>query len=231
MEPELILEKLAHGTLDIWLTIIEGWRNEEIATLLEKEFNFSSQDFLNVSQSGYMFPDTYAFPKEASAAAVAKIMLSNFQQKFDENLREAIKKEDLVEEEAIVLASIVEREARYDVDRPMVAGILLNRLRQGMPLQADATVQYALGYQSDSRTWWKKGLARDDLKIDSPYNTYLNIGLPPSPICNPGLATIKAVAYPEKTDYLYYLSDKEGRMHYAKTLDEHNENIRKYLSN
>lgn len=231
MNPREILKELSHGTLDTWLTIVEGWRNEEIASLLEKELEFSSQDFLKVAQIGLMFPDTYAFPKEASAGAVVKIMLANFDRKFDQRLKEVVKREELTENEAITLASIVEREAKYDVDRPIVAGILFNRLRQEMPLQADATIQYALGYQADQKTWWKKNLTRNDLKIDSSYNSYLNIGLPPTPICNPGLAAIQAVAQPAKTDYLYYLSDKEGKMHYAETLDEHNENIRKYLAN
>lgn len=231
MSPREILKELSHGTLDTWLTIIEGWRNEEIASLLEKELTVSSQDFLKVAQIGLMFPDTYAFPKEASAGAVVKIMLTNFDRKFDQKLKAAVKKEGLTESEAITLASIVEREAKYDADRPIVAGVLFNRLRRKMPLQADATIQYALGYQAESETWWKKNLTKDDLKIDSSYNSYLNVGLPPTPICNPGLAAIQAVAQPAKTDHLYYLSDKEGKMHYAKTLEEHNENIRKYLPN
>ncbi|MBI4100562.1 endolytic transglycosylase MltG [Candidatus Microgenomates bacterium] len=226
-----ILEKLSHGTLDIWITTIEGWRNEEIASLVEKELDIPSANFLKEAKSGYMFPDTYAVPKEASSGAVTKIMLDNFNKKFDQNLKDAVRQEGLTEEQAIVLASIVEREVWDDTDRPIVAGILLNRLKQGMPLQTDATVQYALGYQSEEKTWWKKSLTLDDLKVSSPYNTYLNAGLPPAPISNPGLAAIQAVAYPAKSDYLYYISDLNGQTHYAKTLDEHNENVRKYLRN
>lgn len=237
MRPEVIIKELLHGTLDIWVTTVEGWRNEEIAALLEKELQIPSVDFLKIAQIGYMFPDTYAFPKEASGGAVAKIIKANFERKFDQKLKEAVKKEGLTEEEAIILASIVEREAKYGEDRPLVAGILLNRLRQEMPLQADATVQYAVAMKQCSNVavqqcdWWPKNLTKDNLKIDSLYNTYLNVGLPPTPISNPGLEAIKAVTYPQKTDYLFYLSDKEGRMHYAQTLDEHNENIRKYLGN
>lgn len=230
MKPEAILEELSHGTLDIWVTVIEGWRNEEVVDVLSKELNFSPQAFLDVAAIGYMFPDTYAFPKESPASTVAKIMQDNFNRKFDQKLEEEVRKEGLSEKEAVTLASIIEREARRDEDRPLVAGVLLNRLRQNMVLQTDATVQYALGYQADQKSWWKKTLTRDDLKIKSPYNTYLHAGLPPTPICNPGLASIKAIAEPEKTDYLYYLSDKSGKMHYAKTLEEHNENTRKYLS-
>lgn len=231
MKPEEIIENLAHGTLDIWLTTIEGWRNEEIASLLEEKLGFPGENFLKVAKIGYMFPDTYAIPKEASAGAVTQIMLANFNQKFDPKLRAAVKSEGLSEEEGIILASIVEREALYDEDRPVIAGILLNRLRQGMPLQTDATIQYALGYQVVEKTWWKKNLTKEDLKTNSLHNTYMKIGLPLTPISNPGLAAIQAVAEPVKTDDLYYLSDKNGKMHYAKTLEEHNENIRKYLAN
>ena len=231
MTPDKILDELAHGTLDIWVTIVEGLRNEEIASLLEDKLDFSSEDFLKVSKVGYMFPDTYAFPKQASAGAVAQIMVSNFREKFDPQLKEAAQKEGLNEGEVLILASIVEREAKYDEDRPIVAGILLNRIKQDMPLQADATVQYALGYQAAQKTWWKKDLTKEDLKIASPYNTYLNSGFPPTSISNPGLSTIRAAAQPAKTDYLYYLSDKEGRMHYAQTFSQHTKNIQKYLSN
>ena len=96
-------------------------------------------------------------------------------------------------------------------------------------LQADATLQYALGYQSDEKSWWKKVLYNEDKLVNSPYNTYKNVGLPPKPISNPGLASINAVAHPQDSDYFYYLHDPSGGVHYARTLDEHNENINKYL--
>lgn len=234
MTPEKILEEFAHGTLDIWLTVIEGWRNEEIARLLEEKLGLPPEDFLKVAKVGYMFPDTYAFPKEASAASVARKMLVTFESKFGPKLKERAQKEGLTEKEVIILASMVEREVKYADDRPKVAGILLNRLRQEMPLQVDATVQYALASlkckQSVKCDWWLENLTREDLEIDSPYNTYLNVDLPPTPISNPGLASIEALVYPTKTAYLYYLSDHEGKMHYAQTLEEHNENIRKYLT-
>ncbi|MDP3998389.1 MAG: endolytic transglycosylase MltG, partial [bacterium] len=247
MTPEEIIKELAHGTLDIWVTIIEGWRAEEVAEYLKKSLpetadyqngpvspsssDWSSRDGSQGGQvveidpylaaalghEGYLFPDTYLVPKGTSASAVISILLANFEKKFDKKLGEDAQKTGLSKEQTITLASIVEREAKYDDDRPVIAGILLNRLRQGMPLQADATVQYAVGYQPEQKTWWKKSLTKDDLKIDSPYNTYLNVGLPPTPISNPGLAAIKAAAQPAQTDNLYYLSDKDGRMHYAKT--------------
>jgi UPF0755 protein len=110
-----------------------------------------------------------------------------------------------------------------------VASVILNRFKAGMKLDIDATVQYALGYQPLEKTWWKKDLTQDDLKIDSPYNTYTNPGLPPGPISNPGLASIKAVVEAPETDYVFYVSDSSGKLHFAKTLEEHNENVRKYL--
>jgi UPF0755 protein len=111
----------------------------------------------------------------------------------------------------------------------VIAGILLNRLRDDHPLQADATLQYILGYQTSEKTWWKKALYDEDKKLKSPFNTYTNLGLPPKPIANPGLAAIGAIAAPAQTDFYYYIHDKEGGVHYATTLVEHNANIRAYL--
>lgn len=241
MTPEAIIKELAHGTLDIWITTVEGWRAEEVADYLRKSLPETADyhSYLEAvsGREGYLFPDTYLIPKDASASAVISILLANFEKKFDKDIEKDAQKIGLTRQEVVILASIVEREAKYDEDRPVVAGILLNRLRQDMPLQADATVQYAVAMGQcviapvKPCTWWPKNLTKDDLKIDSPYNTYLNTGLPPTPISNPGLAAIKAAAQPAKTDFIFYLSDQEGRMHYAKTLDEHNENIRRYLAN
>src|SRR5581483_2493272 len=118
-------------------------------------------------------------------------------------------------------ASIIERETKSEEERPIVAGILLKRINAGWPLQADATIQYALG------NW--DPVNADDLKIQSPYNTYLNTGLPPTPICNPGLSSINAAKNPTQSNYWYYLHDKDGQIHYATTIDEQNANIAKYL--
>ena len=218
-----IADKLQHGTLDVWITIPEGWRVEEIALKLAAELSIPEQEFLKYAKEGYMFPDTYLIPKEASASAVAKIMRDNFDKKVSKSFA------NLNLHKMIILASLVEKEAKLEQDRPKVASVLLNRLKLGMKLDVDATVQYALGYQPDNKTWWKKALTREDLKISSPFNTYKNRGLPPKPIANPGLTSIKAVVNPAKTDYLYYLSDQKGKMHYAKSLEEHNKNIKKYL--
>ena len=132
-------------------------------------------------------------------------------------------------DEVIILASIVEREGKTGIDRPVIAGVLLNRMENGWPLETDATLQYSLGYQSKEKTWWKKELTDEDKQVDSPYNTYKNIGLPPGPIANPGVQAITAVIYPKKTDYMFYLHDTKGNVHYARTLEEHEKNIEMYL--
>jgi UPF0755 protein len=225
-----IASNLTHGTLDVWLTIIEGLRKEEIAQIVSQNFNIPETEFLKNAEEGYLFPDTYLIPQQATAGGIIEILTNNFNRRFNDDLKLQAKKKGLSIKEVIILASLVEKEARHDNDRQKVASIILKRYREGMPLQIDATVQYALGYQADEKTWWKKTLSAEDLKIDSPYNTYKYVGLPPTPIANPGLASIKAVLEADvNTPYWYYLSDNTGKMHYATTLEEHNANIKKYL--
>lgn len=229
MDARSIALELTHGILDAWVTTLEGWRSEEIATQLAKDLDIPEDQFLQYTEEGYMFPDTYLVPRDATGAAVAKMFLDNFNVKVTAAMREDAKITGLTFTQTITLASIVEREGKTDTDRPVIAGILLNRTKLGMPLQADATLQYALGYQPFEKTWWKKELSLDDKKVNSLYNTYTTVGLPPAPISNPGLASIKAAIYPADTDYLYYLHDKTGAAHYAKTVEDHNANIAKYL--
>lgn len=229
MNAQTVAQTLTKGMVDLWVTILEGWRSEEIALKLASDLQLPESQFLKYSQEGYMFPDTYLIPKEATAAAIAQILKDNFRQKVTEELQKEATKSGLTLKETIILASIVEKEANGEEDRSLIAGILLRRLKSGWPLQADATLQYALGYQPEERTWWKKNLTDLDKKFKSPYNTYLNIGLPPEPIGNPGLASIKAVIYPEKSDFWYYLHDPTGGVHFAKTIEEHEINIDKYL--
>ncbi len=224
-----IAENLTHGTLDIWVTLIEGLRKEEIAQIIGQSLDIPETEFLKYAKEGYLFPDTYLIPREATAESVVQILKNNYNNKFTIELQQKAKTKGLSPAETVILASLVEREAQLNQDRPLVASVILNRLKLKMKLDIDATVQYALGYQSGEKTWWKKILTLDDLELDSPYNTYRNQGLPPTPICNPGLAAIQAVVNAPETDYFYYLSDKNGTMHYAKTLEEHNENVRKYL--
>jgi UPF0755 protein len=125
---------------------------------------------------------------------------------------------------------MVEREARTDESRQQVASVMLNRIEDEMKLDIDATVQYAIGYDKTENSWWKKNLTFDDLEIESPYNTYRNANIPPAPICNPSLSSIQAVANADKnTPYYFYITDPNGNMHYAETLEQHNANIDKYL--
>lgn len=229
MNAEVIARELTHGILDIWVTTLEGWRVEEIATKLAKELDIPEAEFLKYADEGYMFPDTYLIERNASASSVAEVFRKTFDQKITSVMRSDAIKTGLPFIEVLTLASIVEREGRTDSDRPVIAGILLKRLKNDWPLQADATLQYALGYQSSDKTWWKKELTEVDKKIQSLYNTYLHTGLPPGPIANPGLASLQAVIYAKESDYWYYLHDTKGGAHFAKTIEEHNANVRKYL--
>lgn len=222
-----LAETLTHGTLDIWVTIPEGKRADEIADLLKEKipsYNESWRKQLEQNE-GYLFPDTYLIPKDATITLILNQMKGNFKTKFQHLDLSHTK---LSKEQIVIIASMVEREAKLPEDRPLVASVILNRLDLGMALQLDATIQYALGYQPDQKTWWKKNLTKEDILLGSIYNTYLNVSLPPTPISNPGLSVMQAVANPANTQYLYYISDKTGKNHYAKTLDEHNANIKKY---
>lgn len=226
MDLQKVTQALTHGTLDIWITIPEGKRADEVADILKEKmpgYDESWRSELRL-QEGYLFPDTYLFPREATVQNIISIMTNTFEKKYAQITTNT----NLTKKEIVTLASLVEREAKLDADRPLVASVILNRVNQDMPLQIDATVQYVLGYQPSEHSWWKNELTSDDLKIKSPYNTYLVVGLPPGPISNPGFAALSAAAYPAKTNYLYYISDKYGHNHYEQTLDQHNADVQKY---
>lgn len=229
MDAESVARELTHGIVDIWVTTLEGWRVEEIATKLARELDIPEREFLTVAREGYMFPDTYLIPREATAGAIAALFEKTFQDKVTLQMKQDALTVGLSFPQIVILSSIVEREGKTDQDRPIIAGILLNRLKIGMPLQADATVQYALGYQPLEKTWWKKILLEGDKKVHSPFNTYEVKGLPPSPIANPGLSSLRAVVYPVSSDDLYYLHGPDGVLHTAKTSEEHVGNINKFL--
>lgn len=229
MNLPILAANLTRGKLDSWIRLVEGLRNEEIGEKLEEQYPFKKDDFLKVAAIGYMFPDTYLFKVNSTVEEVVTKMRANFDQKFDRNLQEKVKAQGLTVEEGVILASIVERESRDNDERPTVAGILLKRLREGWRLEVDATIQYALGFDEQNKTWWKKSLTDQDLKIDSPYNTRKFSGLPPTPISNPGLSALKAVANPQESSFYFYLHDSKGEIHFAKTLEEHNANKIRYL--
>ena len=205
-----IAQKLILGTEDVWITIPEGWRCEEIKEyLLSRGFEQDKKMryFRDPCEAdeGKMFPDTYLVPKESTVDQIVILMTSNYVTKVSFPITR----------DQLIVASLVEREAKTGTDRSQIASVIYNRLEIGMKLDVDATVQYALG---KSENWWKKELTLEDLKVKSPYNTYLNAGLPPTPICNPGLAAIEAAVNPAKTGYLYYMHDSSGLAHFAKNL-------------
>ncbi len=226
--PEII-DQLANGKLDVWVTIPEGLRREEVAAKLSRQLPLLKADeFINLTKDkeGYLFPDTYLFPKEAAASLVIKTMLATFERKARPSLIKAARKHDLSQSQALILASLVEREAKFDKGRRIVASILLKRLKNDWPLQVDATLQYVEGTKAK---WWPV-LTKIDKQLDSKFNTYKYTGLPPRPIANPGVEVINAVVKADdKIPYWFYVSDKKGVIHPAKTIKEHNQNIEKYL--
>lgn len=226
MSANEILQKLQIGKFDMSITIPEGKRAQEIADILQKKMPQYDQEWREKldQNEGYLFPDTYLLPVNAGIEEVIDAMKKNFDKKYAEITNNTT----LSQNEIVILGSLIEREAKNSEDRPVVSSVIHNRLNLGMKLDIDATVQYALGFDQSERTWWKKQLTYEDIEIDSPYNTYNNAGLPPGPIASPGLASLKAAASPAQTDFLFYISDKKGNNHYAKTLGEHNQNINKY---
>lgn len=217
---------LTQGSEDIWVTIPEGKRAEEVAVILEDKIATYDDTWLVElkTHEGYLFPDTYLIPRDATLTTVVNTLTDTFALRY----KSVTNATNLTREQIVILASLIEREARHDEDRPLISSVIHNRLEIGMALQIDATVQYALGFDSNEQKWWKKNLTYGDLRINSLYNTYLRTGLPPTPIANPGLKALQAAANPANTNYLYYITDKNGINHYATTLDQHNANIRKY---
>ncbi len=210
-----------------WVVIPEGLRATEIAEKLQKELSWSNLakgEFLVEAHEGYLFPDTYLLNLDYTGINVAKRMKSQFDEKTAD-LSKAATEKNIRNDTLIVLASLVQREAANEEEMSMIAGVIWNRWLQDMPFQIDATIQYELGGPG---SWWPV-IKPDDYKIDSPYNTYIHKGRPPTPICNPSLAAIDAVINSEDSEYLYYLHDSEGIIHLAKTYEEHLENIEKYL--
>ncbi len=228
------------------LTLIEGWRREEMAAYLQAQNALNASDFLvltaqtdfardvigerpeQTNLEGYLFPDTYRIEEDTTTDQFVERLLNQFRRKIGGAVANGFTANGLSVHEAVTLAAIVEREAQVPAERPLIAGVFYNRLAIGMTLGADPTVQYALGYQESEGRWWKKALTLDDLRIDSPYNTYTNAGLPPGPICNPGFASLQAVAAPAATDYYYFVATGDGSHVFSRTLDEHNANVRRY---
>lgn len=228
MSAQEVASNLTHGTLDIWVTIPEGLRADEIADTLKIKVPGYKESWRVILEQneGYLFPDTYLIPRGADINLVVSLLRNNFNTKFDSVKN--TKATNLSDAQTVIVASIIEREAVFAEDRPIVASVIMNRLNIGMALGIDPTVQYAVGYDSATKSWWKKDLTVDDLAINSPYNTRKNVGLPPTAISNPGISAIKAALNPTNTDYLYFYSDKKGHLHFATTIQGHEANIKKY---
>lgn len=212
------------GIPSVKVTFPEGITNKEMAGIYALAFpDKDGTAFLMAAQGreGYLFPDTYFVLKNTDEATIVEAMNQNFKKKITP-LEPEIASSGKTLAEIVVMASIIEGEAFGDADRATISGILWKRLKIGMALQADATLSYVTGKASSE-------LTVKDLAIDSKYNTYKYRGLPPTPIGNPGLAAIEAALHPAASEYLYYLHDKDGAAHYARTFEEHKANKAKYL--
>jgi len=206
----------------------------DLTGLDPKKYPFLQGRPAGASLEGYLFPDTYKLPASgATATDLLQRQLDDFAARVVPLYEQAVLSQttELDLYRVLILASIVEREAMVPAERPVIAGVYLNRLAQGMKLEADPTVQYAMGYQKATKTWWKTPVALEEYSgVDSPYNTYLHPGLPPGPIANPGLSSIEAVLKPAKHEYLYFVAkpDNSGEHVFAKTFEEQQQNVQKY---
>ncbi len=227
--PDIIAKLIKGGSHDYWLKIKDGTRLEEFADLFPDDINFTYKDFAKQAQSleGYLYPDSYLVPQYFDVSQILDVINKNFANKISQAKSEATNTQ-LNDRQIVIFASLLEREGKTLQSKQMIAGILLNRLSKNMPLQLDATVQYARDSKTKPNTYWQQ-VTSNDLDIVSPYNTYKNTGIPPKPICNPGYNSFYAAYHPIKSDYIFYLTGTDGTMHYAKTLAEHNQNIQKYL--
>lgn len=232
-EPEEVIRKLVAGeTSQVKFTIPEGFGIKEIAQRLAAEGLVNEQEFLEKAKTfapytyikkdkdiryaceGFLFPDTYELHDDISVDGILKMMAEDLDNRLTPKMRRRAAELDLSIHELITLASLVEKEAMYDEDRPIIAQVFLKRLKIGMPLQSDTTIQYLLDAP-------KEDVSIKDTKIASPYNTYQIKGLPPGPIASPGMAAIEAVLYPADTDYLYFVADRQGHNHYSKSYAGH----------
>jgi UPF0755 protein len=231
---------------EVVVTIPEGWRAEEVAEKLTAEGIMDGSEFLatvrqgvgvnhplladrppGASYEGYLFPDTYRLPLNATPEDLISRMLDNMASKLPEDAVARAATQGFSFFEILTVASIVEREAVVPAERSTIASVYLNRLNQGMYLQADPTVQYAMGYQTDTGQWWKTPVTLEEYsQVNSPYNTYLNGGLPPGPIANPGAASMLSTLQPSQTAYLFFMGcGGEGAHVFAEDFDSHQANV------
>lgn len=233
-----VLAQLESGGAQIakWVTIPEGFTAKQIAQRLQDEGFGDAGAFENAfmhdsimvggvrtkNLEGYLFPSTYLVPIGASPKTVEDILVAQFRKELPRDARQKARARGLTVPQVVTLASLIEREAKADDERPLMAGVYYNRLRLGMPLEVDASIEYALPEHHDVITY-------RDLRLDSPYNTYRHQGLPPTPIANPGEASLLAAFNPKPSPYLYYVYKGNGHHAFARTLAQQNANIAKYL--
>ncbi len=240
--PIQIAQKLQDATpAQVKFGILQGWRLEEVAASLPTSgLSITPEQFLQVardprvnldflpdsaSAEGFLLPGEYNLPRAIQARQLLELLLNNFALMLTPELRTGFSRQGLDVYQAVTLASIIEREALPE-EQPIVASVFINRIAAGMRLQTDPTIQYALGFNPATNSWWKAPLTLDDLEVNSLYNTYLNPGLPPGPISNPSLGALQAVAYPAQTPYYFFRARCDGsRTHvFAETFDQHLQN-------
>ncbi len=227
MTPLDVLDKLRRGDVFVIpITFPEGLNVFDMSKIFEAKGFGSADSFVEAGRQyeGYLFPNTYALSRHTDAPKLVKLMRDAFEHALTPDIRAAAMQRGLDDRQLVTLASIVEKETGNAAERPLVASVYENRLRIGMPLQCDPTVIYALELAGR----YDGNIRRDDLGIDSPYNTYRYPGLPPGPIASPGRASLEAVVHPADSDYLYFVSKNDGTHIFAKTLAEHAKNVQKY---
>lgn len=227
---------------EVTFSILPGWRLEEIAASLPTSgLEITPDEFLlaagspellsalpldipeNRSLEGFLYPGSYRVPRQTNIEQLLGILIGEFESQLSLDLLDGYQRQGLNVHQAVTLASIVERESIVAEEMPLIASVFLNRLTIGMPLEADSTVQYAVGFNQDQNTWWTNPLSMNNLQYDSPYNTYIYAGLPPGPIANPGSRAMRAVAFPAQSPYYYFRAtcDDSGRHTFSETFEEH----------
>ncbi|MBN1272765.1 MAG: endolytic transglycosylase MltG [Candidatus Aminicenantes bacterium] len=241
--PKDVLHALAMGKVYVRpMTIPEGLTRQETASLLEEEYGITAERFVKItscpdlmkdwdpqaeSLEGYLFPETYHFPRTVKAETVVEAMVAQFREVFSDTWKKRAGEMEKTPREIVILASLVEKETAVPEERALISSVFHNRLNRGMKLDCDPTIIYAL--KEEER--YTGRLRYRDLKWDSPYNTYVHAGLPPGPICNPGRGSLQAALFPEKTNYLYFVSKNDGSHYFSRTLKEHQRAVFKYQIN
>jgi UPF0755 protein len=232
-----VLQRLVRGEQTaVWVTIPEGYTAKEVARALAERGLGDASAFDRIflrhgvelggrrtpTMEGYLFPSTYLIPTDDTPAGAARILVDQFRRELPADAAAQARRLGRTLPEVVTIASIIEREGKIDADRPLIGSVIYNRLRLGMPLEVDASIEYVFAEHHAVIT-------KRDLQIDSPYNTYRHTGLPPTPIANPGKASLEAAFHPARSDYLYYIAKSDGHSVFAKTLAEHNANVDRYL--